>query len=78
MSLKVNELTPEAVTNLYLYGQITRPADLTNDALLRPGGSRHVVSVDERDYTSSAPPAPTRLPAMPATTGSTVAAGATR
>jgi hypothetical protein len=29
MSLKVSELTPEAVTNLYLYGQITRPADLT-------------------------------------------------
>ncbi len=28
--------TPEEITNLYLYGTRTRPADLTSDTLIRP------------------------------------------
>jgi len=38
--------TPEEVTNLYLYGTTTRPANLATDAVIRrPGAPRPVVPV---------------------------------
>ena len=44
--------TAEQVTNLYLYGTTTRPADLTDGSLLqpRPAGA---IAVDVNDYMTS-------------------------
>ena len=37
MARSWTEITNEIMTNLYLYGQETKPADLVSDSLIRPG-----------------------------------------
>lgn len=36
MDYTLATLSIEEITNLYLYGQLTTPADLTSDTLIRP------------------------------------------
>ncbi|GBL17162.1 hypothetical protein MTo_04492 [Microcystis aeruginosa NIES-1211] len=36
MTLTFDKLTPELITNLYLYGQIETPTNLVDDKLIRP------------------------------------------
>ncbi|WP_454762239.1 hypothetical protein [Caulobacter segnis] len=43
-------LNIENVTNLYLFGQTTRPADLASDVLIRPEGDGAFVTVDGAQF----------------------------
>ena len=36
MAYNWTQITDELITNLFLYGQITTPTDLTNESLTRP------------------------------------------
>lgn len=48
-------LTPQQVTNLYLYGQLTKPLDLVNEALIRPEGDGPSTTVPVSWYMDSGP-----------------------
>jgi len=49
-------LTAEEVTNLYLYGTINTPSDLSNDSHIRPSGAGPTqTTVNINDYMSSGP-----------------------
>jgi hypothetical protein len=50
-----NQLTPDVVTNLFLYGTTTKPSDLADDARIRPAGERPVVDVDAVSYMADGP-----------------------
>lgn len=45
--------TAEEVTNLYLYGQSTRPSDLTSDSLIRPASATSEITVSTQEYMTS-------------------------
>src|SRR5215218_8220480 len=49
------DLTPEVVMNLFLYGQTTRPASLMDDSLLRPANQDSIVFVDAVSFMTDGP-----------------------
>jgi hypothetical protein len=49
------QLTSEAMTNLFLYGDITTPENLVTDALLRPLDRELVIDIDAVSYMLSGP-----------------------
>ncbi len=56
MSEAIVGLTAAQVTNLYLYGQITKPSDLTSTAFIRSADTiKKNVIVDAQDYMTNGP-----------------------
>lgn len=49
------QLTSEAMTNLFLYGDITTPENLATDELLRPLDYKHLIDIDAVSYMGSGP-----------------------
>lgn len=55
-AMTVAQITPEFITNMYLYGQATRPANLADDAVIRAAGQAPlIVEVDTDDYMQNGP-----------------------
>jgi hypothetical protein len=48
-------LAPEAVTNLFLYGQWSRPAALVDEALIRPDQASTTAAVDAVSFVFDGP-----------------------
>ena len=50
MTLTFDKLTPELITNLYLYGQIETPTNLVDDKLIRPKAVTSSVDVNVNSF----------------------------
>ena len=50
-----NQLGSTEITNLYLYGSTTKPADLLNDGVLRAAGTTISVGLDAVSFMASGP-----------------------
>lgn len=49
------QLSEKEITNLYLYGTLTTPTDLTNDALIRPAGAPPPIEVNMASFMATGP-----------------------
>jgi hypothetical protein len=44
------DLTPDVIVSLYLYGQNSPPADLVSESLIRPADRTTTIQVDMASY----------------------------
>lgn len=49
------DLTSEVLTNIFLFGNAEKPADLTDESLIRPSGDGEPVEVDMASFMSDGP-----------------------
>lgn len=55
MTYQWSQLTPQAITNLFLYGDITTPENLVSDDLLRPCDESLPIDIDADSYMNGGP-----------------------